>query len=374
MALVPLISWCLVLVPMADAAPAETLKPAEPPVLVESAEAPLPPRPDAEQVIAGFLTHLKASEEFDASARGFVVERAASLSNDTQRDFLNSSLAVLSDGFRIGLDLLDNDNPTKAGRIFEALAADEDPYLAVAAATQAASAMVDLEEIERCHDILSGVKERLGDIEPYTLEPDHFTFMLGYCQVHMLKYDEAGTTLTTFLQRYPDAPERLRITAGQIVTELERRAPGQLGDVRDLMNYARRRLDRGPVDAVVVARQNEAVELLSAMIQEAEDREKSKQKSSCKKCDGKSKCKSCDGKDGSGQTPGGGAQQSTLPGGEQRTGEMRRVIAKPGEEWGRMPPRQREEILQTLQRRFPSQYRELLEQYYRQLAKDAQPQ
>ncbi len=151
--------------------------------------------------------------------------------------------------------------------------------------------------------------------------------------------------------------------------------PGQLGDVRDLMNYARRRLDRGPVDEVVIARQKDAVELLDAMIKEAEDREQGgKNKGGgCKKC-GDSKCKGCQGDPKGNSNPGSGAQRSTRPGGESRTGELRRVTARPGEEWGRMPPREREEILQTLQRRFPSQYRELLEQYYRQLAKDARPQ
>jgi hypothetical protein len=35
-----------------------------------------------------------------------------------------------------------------------------------------------------------------------------------------------------------------------------------------------------------------------------------------------------------------------------------------------MPPKQREEILQSIQKQFPSRYRDLLEQYYKQLAKD----
>ena len=74
-----------------------------------------------------------------------------------------------------------------------------------------------------------------------------------------------------------------------------------------------------------------------------------------------------------GQNPGGGARESTLPTGPGHVGKLRGKVANPGEMWGKMPPREREQILQTLQKQFPSQYRELLEQYYKQLSKDATP-
>jgi len=78
------------------------------------------------------------------------------------------------------------------------------------------------------------------------------------------------------------------------------------------------------------------------------------------------------GQRSSGQkNPGGGAQRSTLPTGPGSVGELRSNRARPGEMWGKMPPHDREQLLQTLQKQFPSQYRELLEQYYKQLAKDA---
>ena len=38
--------------------------------------------------------------------------------------------------------------------------------------------------------------------------------------------------------------------------------------------------------------------------------------------------------------------------------------------WGRMPPKERERILQSMQEQFPNRYRELLEQYYEHLAKE----
>lgn len=338
-----------------DAPTADSIIPL--PASQPAAEPVTPPN----EVIAGFLENVRTNDAYDAKARDFVIRSREKTSPNDLHDFLNNSLAVLSEPFKIGLDLVAAEQPAKAADIFDALSMDEDPYLAVASAVQAATALIELEEMEHALAILDRVRKDHEAIDRYTLEPDHFYFMLGYCQTHDLQYDAAMATLTGFLQRFPAAPDRLRVTATQIVTELSRRSPGGLGDVRDLLNYSRRRISHGETGQPVTERQKEAVDLLTAMIEEAENQEQSKNGDG-KKGAGKQKS--------SGNKPG-GAQRSTLPGGENRIGELRKVRASPGEAWGKMPPREREEILQTLQRRFPSQYRELLEQYYKQLAKDA---
>ena len=60
-----------------------------------------------------------------------------------------------------------------------------------------------------------------------------------------------------------------------------------------------------------------------------------------------------------------------LPGGRfNEEGSMRAARrANPGEMWGSMPPAERERILQALRESFPSRYRQLVEQYYEELAK-----
>ncbi|HKQ50020.1 MAG TPA: hypothetical protein VJZ71_18235 [Phycisphaerae bacterium] len=339
--------------------------PESPPVksigpLPESRPAVAPVVPP-EEVIAAFLSHVGASDAYDAKARDFVVKSRDSALADGRGDFINNSLAVLSEPFKIGLDLLASEKPDKAADIFDALSKDEDPYLAVASASLAATALIELEQMDHALEILDRVREAHDPVDRYTLQHDHFLFMLGYCRVHALQYEDALTALTELLARYPAAPDRLRVTATQIVTELSRRSPGGMGDVRDLLNYARRRIHLGETHEPVTVRQKEAVELLTAMIDEAENQEKSKGKGGGKKGGGAPQ---------GGNKPG-GATRSTTPGGQSQVGELRKVRASPGEAWGKMPPREREEILQTLQRRFPSQYRELLEQYYQQLAKDA---
>jgi len=64
------------------------------------------------------------------------------------------------------------------------------------------------------------------------------------------------------------------------------------------------------------------------------------------------------------------AQQSTAAPRAGGPGELRSDTARPGEAWGNMPPEERERILQSIGKDFPSQYRQLVEQYYNQLAKE----
>jgi uncharacterized membrane protein YgcG len=323
-----------------------------------------PPRVPVEKVIADFLAAVQASDAYDARAMTFVAESNQADGGDPG-EFINQSLAVLSSDFKKGLDLVFDDKPAEAADVFEALSKSDDPFMSIAAASLAGTTFIELEQIERCHEMLLRVQTAHAPVENYTTSPEQFLFMLGYCQVHQLDYEAATRTLEEFLVRYPDAPERLRVSATQIMTELSSRAPGQIGDVRDLLEYARRRIGQGETGEPVVRRQQEAVALLDTLIEEAEQQEKG---------DGEGEGSGGGGGGGSpggNNQPGSGANRSTAPGGQSREGELRKTRARPGESWGRMPPKERDQILQTLQKQFPSRYRDLLEQYYRQLSKDA---
>ncbi len=326
-------------------------------------EAPPPPKP-TDAVIAAFLKHLETHGGFPAEARAFVRERATGIGTAEQRDFLNLAFSVLDPKFKQALDLSDDDKPADAADAFEKLSQADDPFLAAAAANLAATTMIELDDIERCQAMLDRVRNAYQPIEAYTTSADHFRFMEAYCLVHTLRYDLAVPALEAFLKNHPDAPERLRTAARQILTELSRRIPGRLGDVRDLLSYASRRIGHGVTDHGVRTRQDQAVELLDRLIEEAEEQEKN-----CGGGDGEGGNQG--GQNPGGEDPSGGARRSVLPQGEGDVGQLRSTRAKPGEMWGKMPPKQREKILQTLQKQFPSQYRELLEQYYTQLAKDA---
>jgi len=325
-----------------------------------------PPRIPIKSVNEDFLKAVENDASFDAKARAFVAESASEPGAIESPDFVTQSLAVLSPEFKAALDLEFDDKPIEAAAAFRVLSNSANPFVAIAAANLAATTFIDQEQIEQALDILTHMQNKHAPIEKYTPAYDRFLFMRGVCEVNALDYDAAVAALEEFVGRYPDAPERLRVGAVQMLTELSRRAPGRIGDVRDLLGYARRRIGSGETGKPVIDRQKEAVALLDSLIEEAEEQEKNQGGGEGGGGDGGG-----GGSPDGNQQPGGGANQSNAPGGAQRDAVLRKKIAKPGDAWGRMPPKERDQILQALQKQYPSQYRDLLEQYYRQLSKDA---
>lgn len=343
--------------------PVPTITLPDPPPLA----APAP----VDEVVRTFVDHVASSPAFDKEAAAFVRrqydERRAAASRDLAA-FPDSALAVLSEDFRRALDAATAEDPTAAAAQFAALARGNDPYLSVNAAFFAAQAMIDLDNVRDAHDLLHDVLTRHAPATRYTTHGEHLLFLLAYAQVHTLQYDAAQAGFTHFLANCPDAPERFTVTARQILTELERRQPGRLGDVHDLMDYSRRELRLARTDDEMRARQAEAVRLLDQLIEEAEENEKNGQ---CNN-QGDSKKNQRRSQAQRNRQPQRNAQQSELReagGADKQLEEARR--ARPGESWGKMPAREREQILQALQKQFPSQYRDLVEQYYRQLSRES---
>jgi len=60
---------------------------------------------------------------------------------------------------------------------------------------------------------------------------------------------------------------------------------------------------------------------------------------------------------------------SGAPPGSSRVGDLRpKPKRNPGDRWGEMRDKERDEVLQALKEKFPERYRELLEQYHKALA------
>jgi hypothetical protein len=231
-----------------------------------------------------------------------------------------------------------------------------------------ARALVEQEKLEEAQRLLTPLAAREKDLMDKTFQEADVDFLLGYCQLSNLHYDEATAALQAFELQHPDAPDRLRLPARQMLQELAARRPESLGEVSDLMVYAGRRLSTGSADKPVQQKQGRAIELLNKLIKEAEDQENQQSNSSNS---GGSQGQGRPGQPSGNQHSNAPAGESRRPPGKGRFGELHRSgVARPGDEWGKMPPEERERVLQSLRRNFPSQYRQLVEQYYKQLAKE----
>ncbi len=331
-------------------------------------------REEARKLIDRFISHVTERSDLPAQARSAVVDGWKQHRTDEEpEDFLQAGLAIISEPFKSGLVSLEKEQYATAVAEFQKLAESPDPYLSLNARGLQARAHVEQDQLEEAEKILKPLAEKEAQLIDKTFLETEVDFLLAYCQLSNLRYDEALESLQQFEYEHPDAPDRFRLPAHQMLSELKARSPDGLGDVSDLMVYSSRRLANGEPGPQVQVPQEKAVELLTRLIAQAEEREQ-QQKSGgkgCKQCQGKG-CNKCQGGNPKGAwQPKSPANKSALPGGPGQVGDLNRSPnARPGEEWGQMRPEERERVLQSLRRTFPSRYRQLVEQYYKQLAKE----
>lgn len=331
-------------------------------------------RDAARQVIDRFVEHVKADDKLSAQAKSAVVDGWKQHRSDEDAEgFLLAGLSIVSEPFKTGLSAIEAEKYADAEAALKPLAQSADAYLSLNASGLLARALVEQDRLEDAEPVLKKLAENESDLIAKTFLETEIDFMLGYAQLSNLHYDEASESLQRFEYEHPDAPDRFRLPAHQMLTELKGRRPEQLGDISDLMVYSGRRLSNGEPGKPVQISQGKAVDLLTKLIAESEQREqqqKGQGAKSCKECQGKG-CSKCQGGPKNTLNPKSPANKSALPGGQGQIGQLERSAeARPGEEWGKMRPEERERVLQSLRRTFPSRYRQLVEQYYKQLAKE----
>ncbi len=325
-----------------------------------SASAQEPDRGPADRFVAA----LNASPAIPAEAVELIQTRWAQCLDCDPEEFLTQGLTLVSAEFRKGLDAYDADEYAACADRMAKLGGDADPFVAVNAAAYEIKSLIALDQtLEAGKRIARLLDDNGGRLATYSYFSAEIDFLRGYCLLADLQYESAAEALAQFLSDYSNAPQRLLIPARQILLELANREPGRIGEVVDLMQFSNRRLKNADSGEIVQTRQQRILDILDTLIAEAEERERNA-------------CSAGAGGSGGGrnqsqsQSPSNPMQDSVLPGGGFSEGELRAARrANPGEMWGAMPPTERERILQALRESFPNRYRQLVEQYYEELAK-----
>jgi tetratricopeptide (TPR) repeat protein len=312
-----------------------------------------------------FAEHVRGLPADKADQARFVLESwKTEYAGENAEAFVTDGLMLLYPPFGDAVEAFDDGRYEDAGRMLEPLARSEDAFLSANAGYFYARTLVERglnEEAEAFLRKVATEPAKLAGLTPYA---GHYWFVKGFTQYSNLRFDESVESLEAVVKRFPDAPEPVTEGARQLLLEIERREKGTLGEVSRLMGYAAGRLKVDDGKQRVREKQDEAVALLDKLIEEAQEKEKN--------CSGCGQCKG--GKKGaskSNKPPANPAEQSETRPGAGEIGTLRPAEkAEPGEAWGKLPPAEREKILQSLRDRFPSRYRELVEQYYRSLAEE----
>ena len=311
----------------------------------------------------GFVEYVAGCEQYGESVRTFIARRWAQRqeTGDTG-GFVLEALALLSKEFRSGLEAFNEDRYVDCSGRMGPLTQSLDPYLAANAAVYEIKALVAADDLEQAESKIAALLALPRRVEQYTHSATEIHYLKGYCELGNLKYAEATRSLLAMLERFQDAPQRLRVTAQQMLDELRQRVPDSLDDVTDLMNYATRRLASSDTGQRVQDRQGRAIQILDKLIEEAGQRE---QNSAGGGGGSQSQPRSTPSRP---QQP---MQDSHLPqGSAPQQPQLRQRVVQPGQAWGAMKPAERERVLQVLKDSFPDRYRRLVEQYYQQLAQE----
>ncbi len=188
-------------------------------------------------------------------------------------------------------------------------------------------------------------------------DPASLIFYRAICEHHLLKRKECLADAKLLLERQAELPARFTQLAQLMVADIEPLKSDSLDEVARLMRDVERRLDLGRAGKRVRDEEEEIVKKLDKLIEDIENQIQQSQQQSQQN----------GGQNNPAQSQ--PMQESQIAGG---TGpgdvEQKEVGNRAG--WGNLPPAERQEALQRLTEELPSHYREVIEGYFRQLAKD----
>ena len=188
-------------------------------------------------------------------------------------------------------------------------------------------------------------------------DPASLLFYRATCEHHLLKKKECLANVKLLIERESELPVRFTQLAQLMAADIEPLKSDSLDEIARLMNDVQRRLDLGRAGKRVRDEEDEIVKKLDKLIEDIENQMQQSQQQQ-QKSEGQ--------KDQSQNKP---MEDSQIAGGKGPGDvDQKKIGDRAG--WGNLPPAQRQEALQRLTEELPSHYREVIEGYFRQLAKD----
>ncbi len=186
-------------------------------------------------------------------------------------------------------------------------------------------------------------------------DPASYLFYRSVCLYRMREKEQGISTLDKLLERKDELPDRYANMARLMRLDIEFLKPDSLDEVARIMDSIHVRLGHGHAGTRVRSEEQDVVDKLDKMIEDLEEQLQ--------------KMQAMAQGNANGMAPHAPAQDSTLPGGKSQ-GDVGRQSLGDKTDWGDLPPKEREASLQRLGKEFPSYYRDIIEEYFRNLARD----
>lgn len=307
---------------------------------------------DKNETIDRFLAQCRANPQLNDQMQEEIAQAVEKLRRDpaTEDEAITAGLRIASPEFAAALQALGAQQADQAVAQLTPLSTSPDAFLSTEARLFLARALILQEKHEDALPLLTSITdEHAAD----TIRTGEARFLKAQAEVATLDTEAARDDFLRFLNENPNAPRRSRREAQAALIDIEEADTSMLPDIHTKMDFSRRRLKLEDTGEKTQEVQNEVVDLLTQMIEELEKK--------CGNCKG---CKSCCG----GSKPGGGGMGGATPGMSSGTSQEPRLTERDGPRtpWVDLSQRQEDPTaFNAAKTRYPLQYKELVEQYYR---------
>ena len=201
--------------------------------------------------------------------------------------------------------------------------------------------------------MLSEAHQQLSGLDPSdVVAPATLLFYQSVVAHHLIDKQECIKTIDQLLEHESSLPRRYVEVARLMRTDIQLLETESLDEISRIMRNVRIRLDLGRAGKRVQTEEEEILEKLKQKIDQLEQQQQQAQ--------------SGVGGGASPQSPAGDAYE----GGGSAPGDVdpKSLSKKAG--WGNLPPKQRQEALQQVSRDFPTHYRDVIEAYFKKIARE----
>lgn len=187
---------------------------------------------------------------------------------------VTDALVVLYPRYESALIAADDD-ANAANSALAPFVESSDKFLAADASFYLARTLMNGEQYEASLPLL---EKLTGELAQHSAHQGDAQYYIGVAQAGMLNNKQAIRSFMKFLDSNPNAAERLRVNAWRQVQELQGIEPGKLIDIRQRMDFSRRRLDLTETNEATQEQQDKIVAMLGKLIKEEEKKECSNSK------------------------------------------------------------------------------------------------
>lgn len=192
-------------------------------------------------------------------------------------------------------------------------------------------------------------------------DPASLLFYRASAEHHLLKKAECLGNLKILLERESELPARYRQVSQLMQTDIAPLKEDSLDEIARLMTDVGRRLELGRAGQKVRDEEENIVKKLDKMIEQIEEQARQMQQQQQQQNQQNQQPENMQ------QKP---MDESQVAGGPKGAGDVDQKKLEQRSGWGNLPPAQRQEALQRLTEELPTHYRDVIEGYFRQLAKE----